>query len=130
MTVDDHYELSGAVYPFSLLAGNRLLTQLREAEKSKSGPPESQSSPVSTMIMHAWLAQYLAPPPMPTFLDAHSGQPILLITDHYHVNDWDALAHALKDCPEVEGDKRNGWSRLIDCADGLAIQGEHQSRQG
>ena len=118
MTVDDHYELSGAMYPFSQLAGNMLLTQLREAEKQESGPPESRSSRTSALIMRAWLAQYLAPPPMPTFMDIHSGQPILLITDHYRVNDWDALARALEDCPDVEGDRRGGWSRLIDCADG------------
>ena len=118
MTVDDHYELSGAVYPFSLLAGDMLLTQLREAEKPRSGTLDSRPSPMSAMIMRAWLAQYLAPPPMPTFMDAQSGQPMLLITDHYRVNDWDALVRAFKHCPDVEGDRRSGWSRLIDCADG------------
>jgi len=49
---------------------------------------------------------------------AHPGQPILLIMDHYRVNDCEVWACALEDCPEVEGDRHSGWSRLMDGADG------------
>ncbi len=118
MTVDDHFELSGALYVFSPLTGNMVITQLREAGNPQSGSSKNQVSPMSMVIMRAWLAQYLDPPPMPEFVDARSGEPILLITDHYCVNDWDGLARALKDCPDVEGDRRSSWSRFIEGADG------------
>ncbi|MHB8455820.1 MAG: SEC-C metal-binding domain-containing protein [Acidiferrobacterales bacterium] len=118
MTVDDHFELSGALYVFSPLTGNMVITQLREAGNPDRGSSKNQVSPVSIVIMRAWLAQYLDPPPMPEFVDARSGEPILLITDHYRVNDWDTLARALKDCPDVEGDRQSSWSRFIEGADG------------
>ncbi|MEK7435830.1 MAG: MbcA/ParS/Xre antitoxin family protein [Pseudomonadota bacterium] len=60
--------------------------------------------------------------PLPTVVDAHSGDPILLITDHYRVSNWDDLAAALKTQADIEGDRASGWVRLLACADGLTRQ--------
>jgi hypothetical protein len=41
------------------------------------------------------------------------------ITDYYKVNDWQAFAKVLDNCPDIEGNQAEGWSRLLDCDDGL-----------
>jgi hypothetical protein len=51
-------------------------------------------------------------------MDAYSGEPMLLITDHYRVNDWAALTQSLSAQSDVEGDRESAWDRLIDCKDG------------
>ena len=51
-------------------------------------------------------------------MDAYSGEPMLLITDHYQVKDWGALAQTLADQDDVQGGRKSGWDRLIDCDDG------------
>ena len=43
---------------------------------------------------------------------------MLFTTDHYAVQDWDALAAALAAQPDVQGDRQAGWDRLLDCDDG------------
>jgi len=58
------------------------------------------------------------PLPLPTVIDSHSGDLLLLITDHYRVKDWDALAQAMESENDVDGDRASGWSRFIDCEDG------------
>ena len=35
-----------------------------------------------------------------------------LITDHYRVHDWQALATGLGNAPDVEGDRKQGWNRF------------------
>jgi len=52
-------------------------------------------------------------------MDTSTGAPILLVTDHYRVRDWDALAQALAGRKDVDGDRVSGWSRLKKCSDGL-----------
>jgi len=56
--------------------------------------------------------------PLPTIMDAYSGEPMLLITDHYRVKDWGALAQTLATQDDVQGGRKSGWDRLIDCDDG------------
>ena len=43
---------------------------------------------------------------------------MLFTTDHYAVQDWDALAAALAAQPDVQGDRKASWDRLLDCDDG------------
>jgi len=118
MEVDGHYELSGAGYPFSDRMSGHVISQMREAiahfGKKRKGLPEI----LSTIIRHNWLTQFVAPTPMPTIMDAYSGEPMLLITDHYRVKDWDVLAQSLSEQSDVQGDRESGWDRLIDCEDG------------
>jgi hypothetical protein len=56
---------------------------------------------------------------MPDMIDSYSGDTMVSITDYYKVNDWQAFTKVLQNCPEMEGNQVEGWSRLLDCDDGL-----------
>ncbi|MGH8846518.1 MAG: SEC-C metal-binding domain-containing protein [Polaromonas sp.] len=117
MRVEEHFELSGAAYPFSMLAAQAVADRLRATAEEFGHLPDLASA-LGMTIMSAWLQQFVAPAPMPTFMDAHSGEPLLLITDHYRVVDWQGLASALDGCADVQGDRQDGWERLLECEDG------------
>lgn len=119
MRVGEHFELSGAIYPFSRLAGPAVAKELRIAAEEPI-PDIELAHQQGLLIMTAWLKQFVAPPPMPTILDQYSGEPIVPITDHYRVLNEVALAKAFQGCADVEGDRQTGWVRLIDCDDGKA----------
>ena len=119
MELDGHLETSGAAYPFSRLMNAAVLAELRAAVDESGGRGNDLPQVLSGIIRRNWIAQYARPMPMPTVIDSHSGAPILLITDHYRVKDWDALAAALATQADVEGDRASGWARRLDCADGL-----------
>ncbi len=51
-------------------------------------------------------------------MDAGTGEPLVLVTDHYQVTDWAGLAAALASQPDVEGDRHEGWTRLEGAGDG------------
>jgi len=106
MKVEDHHELSGAAYPFSQFAGGKLTDALR------------QSGTDGRRILFEWVQQFLTPPPLPELRNAHTGEPIRLITDHYKVLNWEGFAAALSDVPEIEGDSQHGWTWLAACEDG------------
>lgn len=112
-----HNELAGSMQVFSPLAGPRVLARMGEALQKGSGGPV-QAAPPSLIILQEWLRQFVEPPAMPTMIDAHSGDPIQLITDHYRVLDWPALAQALRACADVQGSREKGWNRLLDGDDG------------
>lgn len=118
MEVDGHYELSGAAYPFSHLAGPAVVARMREAMDHFHGQASDLPRFLNFILQRQWLAQFFAPTPMPAFRDAYSGEPMLLITDHYRVKDWEALMQALSEQGDVQGDEESGWDRLIDCKDG------------
>jgi hypothetical protein len=119
MEVDGHYELSGAAYPFSRLAGPRVIARLRESMPPFGARRRDQPELLSAIIRRQWLAQYFAPMPIPTMMDAYSGEPLLLINDHYRVVDWPALVQSLAAQNDVEGDRESGWTRLVECQDGV-----------
>jgi hypothetical protein len=118
MEVDGHYELAGGAYPFSPLAAPAVVAKMRQAMDRFDGPARELRHLLGGIIQRQWLAQFYAPLPMPALLDAYSGEPILLITDHYRVTDWAALTQSLSAQSDVEGDRESGWNRLIDCTDG------------
>lgn len=117
MRVDTHFEMSGAAYPFSMLAsasvGERLKAIAVEFPSQRDAAHE-----MGIDIMAMWLQQFVAPAPMPMMMDAHSGEPIQLVTDHYKISDWSALERALSVCKDVHGERKNGWDRLLECEDG------------
>ena len=119
MEVDGHHEISGAAYPFSRLMNASLLAQLRAAVEDAAVQGEELPHRLSAIIRRCWIAQHARPLPLPTVVDSHSGDPMLLITDHYRVRNWDDLAAALKTQSDIEGDRASGWARYFDCADGL-----------
>jgi Protein of unknown function (DUF2384) len=117
MRVGDHFELSGAAYPFSMLGGPSVAEELR-AVAEELGAVADLAQEQGLLLMSAWMQQFVAPPPMPTMIDHYSGEPIVPITDHYRVLDESALAQAMSGCTDVEGDRLAGWARLMTCDDG------------
>lgn len=124
--------LSGAMYPFSALAGPRVQAEL-QAEMQDGAGATAQATAQSTVqagqadqlktrlglhLMTAWLQQFTEPPAMPQFINADTGELVLLITDHYRVLDWPALAAALAGCSDVQGSRETGWHRDATGADG------------
>lgn len=118
MQVGEQHQLSGAMYPFSTFSGSAILARLREIGRRSRGHIEDDAFAGGLTIIAGWLEQYLLPPPMPDLIDSHTGEPVLLTTDHYVVQDWDALSAALAAQADVAGDRVAGWSRLLDCEDG------------
>ncbi len=118
MEVDGHFELSGAGYPFSQFMAQSLIAQIHEAMDQFDKRQKDFPDFLSFMIRRKWLEQFFAPMPMPTMMDAYSGEPMLLITDHYRVKDWEALTQSLSSQSDVQGDRKSGWDRLVDCEDG------------
>jgi len=118
--VRDHLELSGAVYAFPHRRALELPDELREALKKVRralGSGESLSeavldATVAQFVIGRWLLACVTPLDLPAPVDASTGEPILLTTDHYEVLDWDALARALDAEPDVEGTREDGWTKL------------------
>jgi hypothetical protein len=113
----DHFEMSGAAYNFSMLAGQAVGSVL-QAMNEELGHLQDLKKSHARVLMKAWLKQFVAPAPMPTLMDAYSGEPMLLVTDHYRVLDWQGLAKAMETCTDVFGDRHEGWDRRLDCDDG------------
>jgi hypothetical protein len=70
------------------------------------------------IIPDYWLKLFTVPFKMPKLVDQVTGEPILLITDHYRVQDWESLSQALSDKADIEGTREEGWSRLFKGKDG------------
>jgi hypothetical protein len=119
MEVDGHFELSGAGYPLSQFMAQSLIAQIHEAMDQFDKRQKDFPDFLSFMIRRKWLEQFFAPMPMPTMMDAYSGEPMLLITDHYRVKGWEALTQSLSRQSDVQGDRKSGWDRLVDCDDGV-----------
>lgn len=111
METGGHLEMSGAAYPFSRMMNASLLAELHAAGNAPAV--------LSEIIRRRWIAQYVRPLPQPTVIDSHSGDPLLLLTDHYQVANWDALIATLEAEPGIKGNRKEGWSRQLDCEDGL-----------
>jgi len=118
---DRHLELSGAIYPFSKLAE---ATVLAKARQTLAGAAElkfhvdNQRDLLELAIASAWLDQWLEPAALPQIQDASTGDPLLLVTDHYRVLDAAALAASMASQPDVSGDAPQGWQRLVEGSDG------------
>ena len=118
MEVDGQHQLSGAIYLFSAWAGQAVHAKLRAGPGDALASGEDDGMMIGHMIIDAWLEQYLIPAPLPEIMHSASGEPLVFITDHYEVMDWDALRAALAAQPDVQGDRDAGWDRFIDGADG------------
>ena len=118
MAVAGGHQLSGAVYPFSMLSGRAMQDQLRVFLEQPSKHEEDNVLMIGLLIIKGWLAQYLRPAPLPSFVHSHTGEPLLFTTDHYAVQDGSALDAVLAAQPDVHGDRVAGWDRLIECDDG------------
>ena len=118
MHLDDHLELSGAIYPFAKLREASVLARV-QASLDAGLHPQNNLELAELAIASAWLAQWFEPVPVPEMRDAATGEPLLLVTDHYRVLDAAALADALAAHPDVSGSAEHGWHRESDAGGGL-----------
>jgi hypothetical protein len=118
MHVADHLELSGAIYGFAALREADVIERVRDALDAGLYPANNLQLAELT-IAKRWLAQWIEPAPLPDIRDATTGEPILLVTDHYRVNDPAELDRALLAQPDVSGDPEQGWHRDSDVGGGM-----------
>ena len=117
MRVTDHFEMSGAAYPFGQSAGAELTGRL-QASAEAFGQQPGLAHRLGLVLMAAWLEQLVTPPKMPKLMDFDTGEALMLVTDHYRVLDWAGLAGRLQGCADVLGDRQNGWAREVKGKDG------------
>lgn len=118
MRLDDHLELSGAIYQFSRLREAAVVSRVKSALNAELHPQNALAL-AELAIARGWLAQWLELMPIPEMRDAASGDPILLVTDHYRVHDAAALAEALQAQADISGDAADGWHRDCDAGAGM-----------
>lgn len=111
VSVGYHYELSGAMYPFTNLYAGALIPVAREfvANLEDEVPAEARALEIAYFIAEHWLANITLPQPMPQMMDASTGEPMLLVTDHFRVVDRDALEAALAASAELERVDDDHW---------------------
>ncbi len=119
LSVIDHHELSGAVYAIPRHRSLDFIAELRhELEGLEPDSPEVKEV-LSVIIPTYWLELFTRPLEIPQILDHSTGEPLLLITDYYRVEDWTALEQALSGETDVEGSRSEGWDCLFEGDDGL-----------
>mgnify|MGYP005852103365 CR=1 FL=1 len=117
--VGDHLELSGALYPFTRWHAAPLLNSipdfldsLEREDPEAYRESERRELELAQYIVEHWFAQMTLPPPMPEMVDASTGQPIQLVTDHYRIVDRQALESALAGAAELEQTADHEWQYL------------------
>jgi SEC-C motif len=116
--VDGHYELSGAVYPFNRNGSWGLLEELRDELQGVEPDSLLAKEITSLIIPDYWLGAFLAVDGLPELVDQSTGEPLVFVTDHYRVKDWEALELALSREESIEGNREAGWDRLFEGEDG------------
>ena len=106
----DGWEMSAAVYPFAEPRVPEVLEVVREWVEESQEVGEDPRYARSTAIIDEWLRALTAP--LPELVDRGSGEPILLITDHYEILDRDGLGRAMDEQPDVESNGARGWALL------------------
>ena len=119
LPVENHFELSGAVYAFPRNRSENLLEELRD-ELEGVEPDSALAKEISGLIISdQWLELFVTDVEMPQLIDQVTGESLLFVTDHYRVSDWDALDQALSAEVDIEGGRKQGWSRVFQGNDGL-----------
>lgn len=123
LPVEDHFELSGAVYSFPRHRSWNLLEELRD--QLEGAEPDSPLAKVTTSVIipDHWLRLFVSAFEIPQVIDHVTGESLLFIADHYRVQDWEALDQALSGEADIEGSREEGWSRIFEGEDGLVRSG-------
>lgn len=92
---------------------------LRDAQAEFGRRREVREAAVAPIAIDLWLRRWVRALE-PTIIDAATGAPSLLVTDHFDVVDWETLVARLAAQADIEGDREHGWSRVEGVpADGL-----------
>lgn len=119
LPVENHFELSGAVYAFPRTRSWDLLEELRDELEGVEPDSPLAKEITSVIIMDHWLQLFVSAFEIPQLIDHVTGESLLFVTDHYRVQDWDALDQALSGEADIEGSREDGWSRIFKGEDGL-----------
>ncbi len=119
MPVENHFELSGAVYAFPRSRSWDLLEDLRDELEDVEPDSPLAKEITSVIIPDQWLQLFVTAFEMPQLVDHLTGEPLLFVTDHYRVKNWAALDQALSGEADIEGSREEGWNRLFEGEDGL-----------
>ena len=119
LPVKNHFELSGAIYAFPRNRSWDLLDDLRDVLEGVEPDSSLAKEITSIIIPNQWLRLFVNAFEMPQLVDHLTGEPLLFVTDHYRVQNWSALDHALSGEADIEGSREEGWSRLFESEDGL-----------
>jgi hypothetical protein len=118
LSVDGNFILSGAMYPIPRERGLELIGKLRkELHGLDLASPQARQI-LSAIISNYWLKLFTQSQ-RPVIIDQTTGELILFVTDHYRVQDWPGLEHALSREADVDGSPNEGWSRVFKGKDGL-----------
>lgn len=120
LPVDQDFELSGAVYGFPRHRSWDLLEDLRDDVADMDPDSTLAKEITSILIPDHWLELFVSPYEMPQLLDGQSNEPLLFITDHYKVENWDAFARVLNTIDGIEGNREQGWHLTVNNAEGLS----------
>jgi len=112
MRRDEGWILSGALYPYTRPLAAECREEILEEMEGVAWESDLGREVVSTSIIGYWLNHLIDEHPLPELVDVSTGEPILLVTEHYRVTNWFALATALAARPDVEGDRENGWVKF------------------
>ena len=119
LPVEDHFQLSGAVYSFPRHRSLDLLEELKDELEGVEPDSPLAKEITSFIIPSHWLQFFVRASEIPQLIDHVTGEALLLVTDHYRVQDWDALDQALSAEADIEGNRDEGWSRIFEGEDGL-----------
>ena len=99
--------LSGAIYPIPEPLAFSLVEELRAELEEADDDAELDRVIRSEIIPTEWLRYLVAP--APEMVDATSGESLLLVTDHYKIEDLEKLDAELTGRDDVLGDREMGW---------------------
>ena len=106
------------MYPIPRERGLELIGKLRKELHGLALASPRAKQILSAIISNYWLKLFTQSQ-MPVTTDQITGEIILFITDHYRVQDWPGLEHALSREADVDGSRNEGWSRVFKGKDGL-----------
>jgi len=119
LPVGNHFELSGAVYDIPRNRSWDLLEELRDELEGVEPDSLLAKEITSVIIPDQWLQLFVKAFEIPQLIDHVTGEPLLFVTDHYRVRNWDALDQALSGEADIEGSREEGWGRIFKGKDGL-----------
>ena len=119
LPVEDHFELSGAVYSFPRNRSWDLLEELSDELEGVEPDSPLAKEITSVIIPQHWLKLFVNVFEIPQLIDHVTGESLLFITDHYRVQDWEVLSLVLAGEADIEGSREEGWSRIFEGKDGL-----------